>query len=142
MWIKIGIVLYLAVLGVVDGRHRQIPVWVLSGGGVLSVGIGMFKCIQEEMMWMEPVWGLLPGVFLLLIAWASKKAGYADGIVLMQLGWCMGWRNVLFLLCFSMLLLSGISVVLLLARKVEKETKMPYLTALSFTYLVWIILGG
>lgn len=142
MWITIIVLFYLVILGIADLRKRRIPVVLLGIGGVLLPGIGIYRGLQEELGCTEMVIGMLPGVFLVLVAWLTRKAGYADGVVLMQMGLCMGYREVLPLFCFSMLLLSVVSVILLFLRKVKKETKMPYLTFLAFTFLAWSIWGG
>lgn len=86
--------------------------------------------------------GVLPGAGMLLLAKCSHKAGYGDGIVLMQLGFGLGYRQLLLLFSVSLLLLSGISVLLLLLKKVGRNTRMPYLTFLALTYVVWCIRGG
>ena len=132
---------YLIILGLVDFMKRKVPVLLLLGGGILCAGLAVNQCVQGEMLWQECVVGMIPGVMLLVVAGITKKAGYGDGIVLMQMGIYLGWEKVFVLFCFSLLLLSGSCMVLLLLRKVNKNTRMPYISFLAITYLA-VMLGG
>lgn len=142
MWIRIVILIYLSILGVWDYRQRKVPVWLLATGAAAALGAGIYRCVQGELGWMEPLFGVIPGVFLLLMARFSGKAGYADGLVLTELGICLGYREVTLLFGFSLLLLSVCSIVLLLLRRVHKNSKMPYLSFLAVIFLVRQFGGG
>lgn len=142
MWIKVIVFVYLCILGILDSRERQIPVLLLGIGGVMLAGVGIYQCIYDELGWIEMMTGIIPGFFMILVARFTQKAGLGDGVVLIQLGICMGFHKVLLLLCFSMFLLSVVCIVLLITRKVRKETQMPYLTFLATTFLLGIFGGG
>lgn len=142
MWIKIVILIYLTVLGVWDCQERKVPLGLLIIGGAAAFSAGIYRCTQGQLWWMESLFGVIPGVFLLLVARLSGKAGYADGLVLIELGVCMGFREAILLFGFSLLLLSVCSMVLLLLRKVHKNTKMPYLSFLAVIFLVRQFGGG
>lgn len=136
MWIKTLILGYLVILGIKDGKDRKIPLQWLVAGAVLLGGIGVWKCVLGEMNRWEILLGVIPGVLLLAVAWLTGKAGCADGVVLMELGLCLGYRESLFLFGFGLLLLSIVSVILLLLRKVKKDTRMPYLPFLAIVFLL------
>lgn len=142
MWIRIVILIYLSMLGFWDYRERKVPLWLLTIGGVAACSAGIYRCAQGELRWSELLLGMIPGVFLLLTARFSEKAGYADGLVLTELGVCLGYREVMLLFGFSLLLLSVCSIVLLLLRKVHRNTKMPYLSFLAVIFLVRQFGGG
>jgi len=127
---------YLIVLGFMDGWKRKVPVMLLLAGGVIFVGIAINRCVKGEMLWTESVWGMIPGMVLLVLAGITRKAGSADGVVLMQMGVYMGVKTIFPMFCFSLLLLSGTCMVLLLLRKVNKNTRMPYLSFLAITYFI------
>jgi len=137
MWITMLVSVYLIILGVSDLRKRKVSGGMLWLGGLLLSVMGVYQCLQGELQWVEAFMGILPGVGMLLLAKCSHKAGYGDGIVLMQLGFCLGYRQLLLLFVISLLLLSGVSVLLLLLKKVGRNTQMPYLTFLALTYVVW-----
>ena len=133
---KIVILFYLMILSIWDCKERRVPLSWLTVGTILLSGMGICKCLQRECQWTELLVGMLPGVMLTAVAWVTKKAGYADGIVLMQLGMFFGYRESMFLLCTGLILLSLVSVVLLCLRKVQRNTGMPYLPFLSAAFLL------
>lgn len=136
MWMTLVILIYLVILGIKDYVDRKIPLlWLVVGAFVLT-GMGIYSCVQGKILWTDMLLGLMPGVLLLVIAWLSGKAGYADGVVLIELGVCLGYRESVLLFGFSLLLLSVVSVTLLFLRKVRKDTKMPYLPFLAVIFLL------
>ncbi len=135
-------IIYLMVLGFIDAWKRKVPIFLLLIGGMALAGAAIYNCIQGEISWLECICSMFPGLLLLAVARITGKAGYADGIVLMQVGIYVGGEKIWFLFCFSVLLLSVSCVVLLLLHKVDKNTRMPYLSFLAVTYLIGILGGG
>lgn len=133
---EIVILLYLGVLGMWDYKKRRVPILLLIMGGVLMVGMGIFRCLAGELSYAEIMLGLLPGFFMLFLAWMTERVGYADGIVLVQLGFCLGYRRGTILFCVSMLLLSLCCMVLICVKKVGRNTKVPYFPFLACSYLI------
>jgi len=129
-------VAYLLILSIYDVRERKVPLVLLGIGGVFVVLQGIHYGRTDMLVWMQLLVGSFPGVFLLIVAWASKKAGYADGVVLMLLGMTEGYREGIVLLCVSLLLLSGLVILLLFLRKVKRNTRMPYIPFLTGAYLL------
>lgn len=129
-----AVAVYLGILGIRDFRKGDIPVGWFVTGTPLFLGYCMMQIVCEELTWTEVVLGVLPGAGMFLVAWLTKKMGYADGIVLLQLGIALGYRQCLILLVFSMLLTAMISVGLLAFRKAGRETQIPYLPFLFWAY--------
>lgn len=142
MWKTVVVFVYLAVLGIRDIRKRSVPlIWLLAGVIPLA-GLGMWKCVQEQWTWLEFFLGSLPGILLLLAAGITRKAGYADGMVLTGLGLYYGYRECALLLCLSLLLLSVVSMLLLSLHRVSRNTRMPYLPFLFIACLLQRCLTG
>lgn len=136
MGMMLVVLIYLIILGIQDYREGSVSVmWLAAGAGILA-GLGINRCIQGELLWMEVLLGIIPGAFLLAIAGLSGKAGYADGVVLIELGVCLGYREIMLLFGFSLLLLSMVSVLLLFLRKVRRNTKLPYLPFLAIVFIL------
>lgn len=136
MW-KVGIVFtYLFVLSICDIKECRVPVLLLAAGSVFAGTVVIYELFTGHISWLQPLLGSLPGVFLLLVAWFSKKAGYADGIVLLCLGILYGYREGLLVLCVSLLLISLASVVLLMLRRVKRHTRIPYIPFLTVGFAV------
>ena len=149
MW-KTGILLvYLLILSIFDCRERKVPIALLLGGVLglcllIFVEMGCGTVLGEELgrlslrdAWREWLLGALPGVFLVLVAVLTRKAGVADGVVLMEIGICLGYRITLLLLCISLMLMSLLCVPLLLMRRVKRKTELPYLPFLTGALLLW-----
>lgn len=141
MWKLIFIALWLGVLAGIDLRYKKIPYWLLAVSGVIVTCVSVRRICMVGMQDMQLVWSVLPGVGMLLIALVSKKAGWADGIILVLLGVAVGFRVCAFSFALSMLIISVVSLVLLMLKRVGKNTKIPYLPFLWIGYLAQTALG-
>ena len=127
--------LYLAVLSVCDIRNMKVPAWMIWGGILcgsvyfLVNGI-MQKTVPVQMLY-EGVKAVSPGCFLLAAALFTKKAGAADGILLITLGLLYGGRWILFSGCVGLWGMSLVSAGLMLLHKADKDTKLPYIPFLT-----------
>lgn len=137
-WILLG---WLIILSVYDVREKRVPVWMLVMG-VLAVGShGIYRIFAEQDFWLQMLLGMIPGIFLLVIAWFSQRAGYADGIVLLLVGMLQGYRECFAILCISLLLISFLSMALLLLRRVNRNTKIPYVPFMAAAFLIVRAMG-
>ena len=136
MWKIILTALWLGILAFMDIRKRLVPIWLLAVSVIFVTCMSVYEIWQGSMNGAEIMWGILPGFMLLLIAVFSKKAGWADGVVLLLLGIMTGFQECAFSFTLSMLAISVISLALLMMKRVGKNTKMPYLPFLWAGYLV------
>lgn len=141
---SIVFLLYLIVLSIFDWKERKVPIVLLAAGTAIAAGYGMHACFQEmdnvANNIMELCLGMVPGGFLLLMAWLTHKIGYGDGVAMLAAGLVLGYKKCLVLLCFSMFLAALISVGLLLSRKAGSRTALPYLPFVAAAYLAGIFL--
>ena len=143
MWKFIVIMAYLTLLSVFDKKEKAVPVRLLFLGGIGCIVMASYEVFVEKMGFMWLILGLLPGIFFLLVAWLTKKAGYADGIVLLFLGAVYGYRESVLVLGVSLFLAALLSVVLLIMHKVQRNTKLPYIPFLAVAFLIeQIIVSG
>lgn len=131
---------YLVALSIYDLREKKVPLVLLVVGGVATILGGIYDGVMGVIDWTQLLFGVLPGVFLLIVAWTTKKAGYADGIVLLLLGAMEGYRRGIVLLCASLFLLCCVVILLLFLRKVKRNTQMPYIPFLAGAYLGLLIM--
>lgn len=141
MWKFIMIALWMVVLAEVDIRRKHVPVWLLVFGGILVTAVSVYNIWNGQFWGRELVWSTVPGVVLLAVAVFTKKAGWADGVVLLFLGLLTGFRECIFSFTLSMLFISVVSLVLLAIKRVRKNTTLPYLPFLCTGYLVQAVLG-
>lgn len=142
---------YLGCMGIFDYREKKIPVWLLVPGVVIGIAGLVYriwevvaKCAGQGSIFLNLVFsmtGLFPGILLLLVAWSSKKIGYGDGIVILCLGGILEYSKIAGILLWSFALMSVCSLVLLLLKKVNKESTLPFLPFLFLGYVLWIGFG-
>lgn len=127
---------YLMVLGVFDIREKRVPVPLLAAGLMVGMGICAYNCLRDREQWMAVLPAIAPGIFLLLVAALTRKAGWGDGIVLTALGLSCGYKESVFLLVVSLFLMSIFSVILLVLRRAGRNTAIPYLPFLGLAYII------
>ena len=139
---KFGLmVFWLGVLSVLDFRQKKVPVWLLSAGGILGAAAAVYAYCDGTNSVVEIILGMLPGGLLLLVAAVTKKAGWADGIVLVTMSLLTDFRECVTCFVISLFTMSVVSLLLLTFRKVGKGAKLPYLPFLWAGYLLQAAIG-
>lgn len=138
MWRELITFIWLAALSVSDIRERKVPVWLLWAGGITAAGILLYRAARGEADPVQTVRALLPGAALFLLAVGTKKAGGADGTVLLILGVLEGDRGCLTVCFGSLVLIAFFSGVLLVMKKVRRNTKVPFVPFLTAGWLILI----
>jgi len=89
----------------------------------------------------ELLLGLFPGIILLGVSFVTRESiGEGDGLVLCALGLFCGAKQTLAVLGMAFFLCAVLAVLLLLCRRVNKKTELPFLPCLCsgyFLYLLW-----
>ena len=147
MFAEIGAVLLLSVCGIWDIRKRRIPVRVLVLGSIwalICILIRSFSGDTQEKETLLQIAGgvavaVLPGiVFLLLSFLTEKKVGYGDGLLLLILGLMEGVTVVGFTCCMALFLQALVAVVLVIARKADKQTEIPFVPFLFLARIIYV----
>lgn len=141
MWNFVVLSLWLGILAVSDLWWKRVPVWLLAVGGIIMTFMSVDRYTREIKGAVELVWGLVPGALILLTAVATKKAGIADGIVLILLSLPLDYRECIVSFVLSFLLMSFVSLLLLVLKRVKGNTKLPYLPFLLAGYMVQAAAG-
>ena len=127
---------YLGILALWDVRYRKMPAWSLITGAVLLTGMGVWQCVHGTVFWWALLFGVIPGLAMLIVARCTRMAGYADGVVLAELGLYLGWRNSFLLLCISLMLSAVCCILLLALRRVQRQTQIPFLPFLFAGFMM------
>lgn len=129
MFGTIGVFAVLIGSSIYDVRQKTIPLWILGAGSVWAVinsvvlagQTGVLSALQAVAV------GILPGAALLLLGFLTeKKVGYGDGLLLVIMGILEGGKAVLFTFCIGLFLQSVLAVVLVIIKKADKQTKIPF----------------
>lgn len=137
--LKIITVFWLVILSVEDIRKKKVSRILLISGFAMA----LFAFISGEDGWTVKLCStgksIIPGGILLLIAYGTKKAGIADGIVLLWLGILEGYQNCIFIVIAGLMTIAVVSGALLVFKKVRRDTEIPFLPFLTWG---WILING
>ncbi len=130
---------YLAGCTLYDLKGRTIPCWLLCAGSAASV---LYFAVSRT-PWRDPAvccegfLALLPGVFLILIAFLTRGGiGYGDGVVFLGLGLLTGAGMCTILLMGSLLTASVWCGALLLLKRAGRKTRIPFIPVILLTWLL------
>lgn len=132
----IMILFWLLGLSLSDVRYRRVPVWMILLGGAAIAGYGIYECVCGRNSFAVILSGMIPGTVLLMLAAGTQKVGWADGIVLMLLGCVLGIWQCILTVMFSLIMISILSVVLLVMKKADKGTRIPYIPFLAIGFVI------
>lgn len=132
----------LVILGVYDIREKKVPLFFVIFSCALAIIWSAVDCVTGERGLVNCLLGGLPGVFLWMVAWFTKKAGNGDGILLTATGMLFGYRDCALTFGFSLVLLALCSVVLLIFRCAKRDTKIPYIPFLCIGFFFVRCMNG
>lgn len=136
MWKEVITILWMAVLSICDIKRKRVPLWLLGTGTIFAAAVSLYGGIKGEINILQLCKSLIPGAALLILAWATGKAGCADGVVVMALGLADGYEICLFTLFSGLILIALFSGGLLIARKAKRNTKIPFVPFLTAGWLL------
>lgn len=136
MWKEVIVLVWLTALGVCDAREKSVPLWLLWTGTALAGAAGLYGWRKGESDAMQLCRALVPGTALLILAWATGKAGWGDGVAVMALGLAGGYESCLTALFGGLILTALFSGGLLLTRKAGRNTKIPFVPFLTAGWLL------
>ena len=128
---KLFMSVWLCAISILDIRSSRVPVWMLAAGGSAAGLSLVLQCGSNVREYMDVLKALLPGLLLLTVAFATKKAGYGDGIVMLCVGMILESGQSLLLFGLSLFLISIWSIGLIVFRKAGRDAGIPYLPFLT-----------
>lgn len=140
MWIKILLLLLLAVCAVFDIFKRKIPLAVVWAGILTAIILNIRGC-SGEATWYAMALSMIPGaVFWALSLLTGEKVGYGDGWMLMMIGLFLGLERCFMILLVGLMLESAAVLVLLAVRKISTDKAVPFapFLLLGMGVVVWL----
>lgn len=133
-WIILGIV--LLPMTIKDIKKKEVNGYVCLIATLISLAI---RCNLLGEANLKLLIDLAPGFFLMIIANCFKEViGEGDALVVLFIGSVVGAMSVIAMMIYSLFVSAIICLVLLVARKVNKKTEIPFLPFLS----LGVIAGG
>lgn len=124
-----GIIIFLILCDIQDIREKRLSVkmLVLFGGLFFALSFLMDKTPYEQR-----IYSLMPGTVALFLAFLTKEQiGYGDAVCLMILGAVMTGGRILRAVMAGLFLASVCSLTLLLGKKANRKTTLPFLPFLT-----------
>lgn len=112
-----------------DIKTRHVNAYLILGAilGVLAIRVSIMGDKDIEILL-----DMIPGAIMLFVAMLSgQKIGYGDGLLLLFVGTVTGYPTTIVSLLISMILSAFLSGVLLIMKKVDKETEIPFVPFMS-----------
>ena len=126
-----GLLLFVA--AVIDLKRRQI-----SRGFIVALMIVSLTSIFARVdygIW-NAIGGALIGICAVGLSIISKEQiGRGDGLVIAALGIALGFRECLATVCLASVIMALVSVVVLLLKKGNRKTRLPFIPALFVGYV-------
>lgn len=142
MWGVILTAVCLIVMSIADMVNRKVPLWMLAVQAALAAGMLLWGGINGELSIGGICKALIPGIILVAIALSTRKAGWADGVVLLLLGIQTDYEKCMVAVLMALFLMAALSAVLLVFRKVKKDTKLPFIPFLTMGWFLGLFLTG
>lgn len=93
------------------------------------------------------IWETAGGVVIGLCAFglsmmSGEQIGRGDGLVIAAIGLIVGFRKCLFAVCIASIIMTLVSVFVLLLRKGDRKTRLPFIPALFAGYVMCMMALG
>jgi len=136
--LEIASLMIMTHMSYIDMKKRRVPIVDIIMLGLLGCG-ELF--LVENGTALSLVWSLLPGMGCIVLAWLTKQIGYGDGLCISCIGVLYGLEQCLAILAISLMLSFAFAIGLLLLRKGDRTTQIPFLPFLEGGLIVWKIVG-
>ena len=117
----------LVIASVCDIKSRTIPLWTVFGCGALALLSVAIPLSDGEAVLLSAMGGMLPGLILILIsALIPGSIGRGDGLLALSLGPLFGAERMAVGLMLSFILSGAGSAVMLLSKRADRHTALPF----------------
>ncbi len=125
--------LTMLVAAIQDFMRKEISIWIIVFGGLLSLVSCCFYIIGGNGRPAEVLLAVIPGVVVLVLAFVSREGiGYGDGLLIFALGPVFGLRSIMFGLVIAFFLSGIVSGILLVVKRAGKKFTIPFVPFLAF----------
>ncbi|MBR3306401.1 MAG: hypothetical protein IKI75_03985 [Lachnospiraceae bacterium] len=132
--------LMLALGSIMDIKEKKLSLLFLSICGAVAVPAALISGDTEELL--PKLAGLTLGFGILLLGKISGCLGTADGVLIMLLGLVYGGSSAGELLMYSLLFAAAASFILIVFRKADIKTTLPFLPFLFAGFIVFTLRKG
>ncbi len=137
-----GLLLFVA--GIMDLKSRTVSRGIIVALFVVCLAGVPVKVLISQIF---GLWDIAGGALIGLCAvglsmMGGEQIGRGDGFVIVAIGLILGFRKCLFAVCVASIIMTLVSVIILLLRKGNRNTRLPFLPALFAGYVMCITAAG
>lgn len=138
----IGVLLFAA--GAMDLKSKTISRRIILVLMIVCFAGAFIKVfINKEFGIWEIIGGVLIGFCAIGLSMTSREQiGRGDGLVIVAIGLMLGFRKCLFAVCMASLIMTLVSVIVLILRKGNRNTRLPFIPALFAGYVMCMTVAG
>ena len=158
---EIILFVFLIVASIWDLKEKRIPVWVfsLTAGLIVCLDFGYLitellsvdgaegtKIVTEGLagtgsrILIQKLGGMAVGLVLLAVSkLTGGEIGEGDGIAFLITGFTLGFRDNFLLLCEALLLSFVWSLILIIAKKINLKTSLPFVPFVLIAFAIHIL---
>ena len=126
--------LFLLMLSVRDIREKKINIVFLLPGVVLA-----FYQMPDGFLW-AAIPGFLFGILLFVLSFLTKEAiGMGDAFAVLLCACYLPFYPVYFIFVAGLFMAGIVGIFLILVRKGNRKTEIPYLPFISLSYLIYLV---
>ncbi len=119
--------LIMLMASVEDLARKEISMWIIIFGGVISLFMSIWRFIVEAYGPKDIVEGLIPGIIILVLAFISREGiGYGDGLLLLTIGPVFGIKSEVIGLMIAFFTSGIVSAFLLMIKRTGKRYTIPF----------------
>lgn len=148
MWDRMGFVsnvillLMLAVMSVEDIRNKSISLKMVCCFGISSIVFCLMNLVWFNLK-SDSIKDLAVGMifvaFVAMLAFLSKGLGMGDIAVIFIMTVVKGGKFVITVFLLSLILVMAVSIIMILAKKADRKTRLPFIPYLGICSLGVII---
>lgn len=137
-----GVLLFAA--GAMDFKSKTISRGIILVLMIVCFAGAFIKVfINKEFGIWEIIGGVLIGLCAIGLSMVSREQiGRGDGLVIAAIGLMLGFRKCLFAVCMASIIMTLVSVIVLILRKGNRNTKLPFIPALFAGYVMCMTVAG
>ena len=141
MCFKIFIIVLLIVGSIYDCKYLSLPKWLLLISLLGGFGAIVFQLWTGGEYWGRVMGAMIPGMVMLLLSrLAKEQIGCGDGLILLGMGGCMEYMEVMYSFWLALLMVFLVSAVLVIFKGVKYNIKLPFVPFLAISSI--LVLGG
>ncbi|MDO5518927.1 MAG: A24 family peptidase [bacterium] len=130
MLVVIGVLL---ICSYTDIREKKVSIWIIITG-VQAVIVLNF--ITKDITMINALLGGIIGLLLIGVSKLTKNAlGLGDAMLIAMIGLALGMFNTLLALFYALLITAVVSAILLVFKRVKKQSQMPFVPFILLGYL-------